>query len=297
MTPFGEEWYLDADDGCCRLYIVEQGDGPVVIVLHGGPGHSHGYLADAVRSLTSDFKVVLYDQRGALLSPCDLKNISLDKNVDDLEQLRRELVSDEPVRIIAHSAGTILAMTYVARYPEAAINLTLLGSLWVRGPSVDEFARFDIPLTEASPERKAEVEERVEAQLRIEGLDGEVSGARDLHRKRRIRFAAGNIHDVSRWRQVGGGGSIYYNEAVGIATAKTSPDYWDFTEALKTFGKPVTFINGDEEHLRLNTAFWHSTLRPIPKANLVVLDQAGHAAWIDQPSRFEKELHRAVTKV
>ena len=292
VSPEDEEWYLDTADGRCRLYVVERGTGAPVVVLHGGPGHSHGYMADAVRCVETDYRVVLYDQRGALFSPCDEADVSNDNNADDLELLRRELVGDDAVHIVAHSAGTVLAMSYVARYPEAVRGLVLLGSLPIRYPTKEEFEEHGIPQGDESSKR---FEERAEARLKAEGLDGEVRSAKDRTRQWRITFAAGNIYHVDRWRRLQGG-RIYYNEAIGVATARTFPTHWDFTAALEAFGKPVTFINGDEEHLRLNRAFWEAMLAPLPNAELVVLERAGHAAWIDQPAAFEEELRRALAK-
>ncbi|MCE2423840.1 MAG: hypothetical protein J4F45_01855, partial [Pseudomonadales bacterium] len=128
-----------------------------------------------------------------------------------------------------------------------------------------------------------------------EGLAGEVLSARDRTRQWRIQFGAGNLYHTDRWRQLRGG-RVHSNEAVGIATAKTAPHGHDFTPALQAFAKPVTVINGDQEHIRTTRAFWQRTLEPLPNAELVVLEDAGHAAWIDQPAGFETALRRALAK-
>ena len=292
MTSREEEWYLETADKHCTLCVVERGEGPPVVVLHGGPGHSHTYMADAIRCLEADFRLALYDQRGALLSPCDTEHISHDNNVEDLELLRRELAGDEAVPIIAHSAGAMLAMSYVERYPRGALGLALLGSLPIRYPTPEEFEEFSIPLTDDSPER---FEKRAGEQLEAEGLAGEVLSARDRTRQWRIQFGAGNLYHTDRWRQLRGG-RVHSNEAVGIATAKTAPHGHDFTPALQAFAKPVTVINGDQEHIRITRAFWQRTLEPLPNAELVVLEDAGHAAWIDQPAGFETALRCALEK-
>lgn len=292
MVSREEEWYVETADKHCTLCVVERGEGPPVVVLHGGPGHSHSYMADAVRCLEPEFRVVLYDQRGALLSPCDEAHISHSSNVEDLELLRRELAGDEPVPIIAHSAGAMLAVSYVERYPEGARGLVLVGSLPIRYPTPEEFDEFSIPLTDDSQER---YEKRARQQLDVEGLGGDVLSAKDRTRQWRIQFAAGNLYHVDRWRELRGG-RIHYNEAVGVATAKTAPHGQDFTPVLKAFGKPITVINGDQEHIRIRRAFWQRTLEPLPNVELVVLKDAGHAAWIDQPADFETALKRALAK-
>ena len=123
-----------------------------------------------------------------------------------------------------------------------------MGSLPIRYPTPDEFEELSIPLTDDSQER---YERRARQQLDVEGLGGDVLSAKDRTRQWRIQFAAGNLYHVDRWRQLRGG-RIHYNEAVGIATAKTAPQGQDFTPVLKAFGNPVTVINGDQEHIRIS---------------------------------------------
>ena len=165
-------------------------------------GHSHGYLPDAVTNLTADYSEVFYDQRGALFLPCRIEQFLLAKNVDDLDKLRREFSPSQPVRIVAHSAGNMLAMTFVERHPEAILTLSLLGSHAVRYPTEKEFESFGIPLIDASSER---VQAKAQEQLEFEGLDSEITSARDVARKWRIQFAARILHtsrDGARLRVV-----------------------------------------------------------------------------------------------
>ena len=82
-TPFPTEdgvpvnqWYMnttDADGAKMSHYIAEHGveskPGNTVIALHGGWGAEHSYLVPAIKPLASEYRFVLYDQRGSLRSP------------------------------------------------------------------------------------------------------------------------------------------------------------------------------------------------------------------------------------
>ena len=146
-----EQWYLPTKDQACSLYVEEYGEGVPCIVLHGGPGMSHSYLLDAFVgddiyeleteatdriSLTSSNRFVFYDQRGCLLSPCELDNVSLDANIDDLDHLRSNL-GEEKVVLISHSAGSLLALHYLKRYTEHVRGLALICGLPPLGSELD----------------------------------------------------------------------------------------------------------------------------------------------------------------
>jgi pimeloyl-ACP methyl ester carboxylesterase len=77
------------------------GNGPTVVVIHGGPGFDHKYLTPSLRPLAAHFRFVFYDQRSrGAITPANLT-----------EQLRRILaaISDGPPVVFAHSWGTYLA--------------------------------------------------------------------------------------------------------------------------------------------------------------------------------------------
>src|SRR5262245_8774243 len=50
--------------GATSLYARAIGQGPPVIVLHGGPDFDHGYLLPDLDRLADTFRLIYYDQRG-----------------------------------------------------------------------------------------------------------------------------------------------------------------------------------------------------------------------------------------
>jgi proline iminopeptidase len=98
---------------------------PVVVVLHGGPGGDYGYLLN-LHQLEDDYFVVFYDQLSAGLSPrVSGETLSLQSNIDDLHRLITHYSPTEPVRLIGHSWGAMLAAGYVGQHPSRVSHAVL----------------------------------------------------------------------------------------------------------------------------------------------------------------------------
>ena len=98
---------------------------PVVIVLHGGPGGDYRSLLP-LRSLSDDYQLVFYDQRGSGLSPrVPDEQLNLDQFVEDLHSIVSATSPHSPVRLIGHSWGAMLAAAYLERYPDTVSHAVL----------------------------------------------------------------------------------------------------------------------------------------------------------------------------
>jgi pimeloyl-ACP methyl ester carboxylesterase len=178
-TALEPEWYLPTGNGC-RLYVQELGKGEdTIIVLHGGFGAEHSYLLDPFQDLPTRYRVVFYDQRASLRSPCPETSISVEKHLADLERLRAELAVPK-VTIVGHSMGSYLAMAYLAEHPDRICRLILLGAISPKKAATPE----EIALQEHSDEGARPFLKRqgIEAQRKMEGLDkpSEQMSAKDV---------------------------------------------------------------------------------------------------------------------
>lgn len=93
---------------------------PPVIVVHGGPGGDFEYLR-SLSALGDEFHVLFYDERGSGLSPRLEKNtlpIPIAQYVEDLNALATIHGKGQPIRLIGHSWGAMIATAYIARHPE-----------------------------------------------------------------------------------------------------------------------------------------------------------------------------------
>jgi pimeloyl-ACP methyl ester carboxylesterase len=74
------------------------------------------------------------------------------------------------------------------------------------------------------------------------------------------------------------------------------PQEWSFLAVLRALPHPVTVINGDHDLVGFGGELHRRMLADIPNVEFVLLEQAGHSAWVDQPERFRSELLRALEK-
>ena len=110
-----------------RFHTMAFGDpaNPTVIVLHGGPGGDYRYLLP-LQALADDYYVVFYDQRGTGLSErVPTEQLTIQVMVDDLDRMITHYSDDEPVALIGHSWGAMLAAAYTEQHPDRVAKLVL----------------------------------------------------------------------------------------------------------------------------------------------------------------------------
>jgi proline iminopeptidase len=112
-----------------RLFVRELGDGPPLVVLHGGPDFNHRYLRPELDRLATGTRVVYYDQRGRGLSSDGVApdDVDLAGEIDDLDALRRHL-GLATFALLGHSWGGVLALEYALRHPDRVSHLVLLNT-------------------------------------------------------------------------------------------------------------------------------------------------------------------------
>jgi len=106
-----------------------------VLVVHGGPGHSHLSFKRAFDFLAEDRLLVEYDQRGSGLSQCrqGTRHYTATLLVHEIDAVRLEVLDADRIILIGHSAGGALAQRYAITYPEQVDRLILVGSTLANG--------------------------------------------------------------------------------------------------------------------------------------------------------------------
>jgi proline iminopeptidase len=100
-----------------RLFTRRVGAGPLVVVLHGGPGAHHDYLLPQYDLLAQSRELFYYDQRGGGRSPVPRETpVGWREHVADLEGVRAEL-GLERLTLCGYSWGGLLALLYYLEHP------------------------------------------------------------------------------------------------------------------------------------------------------------------------------------
>ena len=121
--------YAKTSDGVSIAYYTI-GQGPPLVRMPNIPG-SHLQLEWRITDLRRSYErmaeqwtLVRYDPRGFGLSDRNVTDFSLEALVRDLEAVR-DCLQLEPLRLVAMTNATLVAITYAARHPERVSHLVL----------------------------------------------------------------------------------------------------------------------------------------------------------------------------
>jgi proline iminopeptidase len=128
-----------------ELFTRRVGSGPLVVVLHGGPGAHHDYLLPQFDLLARGRTLLYYDQRGGGRSPVarDVP-VGWREHVADLDDIRRD-VGLAQLTLLGYSWGGLLAILYYLEHPQSVAQLALVSPASLtaayRRQFEEEFAR------------------------------------------------------------------------------------------------------------------------------------------------------------
>jgi len=111
-----------------RIWTVSFGTGEPIFLIAGGPGNAHSYLRK-FDSLSTTNTLVYFDAfgRGKSDTAINVTEYSLERDIDDLEQLRIAM-GFSSISILGHSYGGLVAQGYAIKYPENVSHLILANS-------------------------------------------------------------------------------------------------------------------------------------------------------------------------
>ena len=124
-----ETWsHCDIDVGEVRLHCVTQGEGPLVVLLHGFPEFWYSWRYQ-IPYLARRFKVVAPDMRGYNLSdkPPRVSDYSLDKLAGDVKGLI-EAFGETDAHVVGHDWGGAVAWSFAMAYPDYVAKLAVLNA-------------------------------------------------------------------------------------------------------------------------------------------------------------------------
>jgi proline iminopeptidase len=266
-----------------KLAFRLDGSGQLLLCHPGGPGFSGATLGD-LGGLAQDVELLLIDPRGTGASdpPPDDRAYRQEDYVADLEELRQELGAEQ-IDLLGHSHGGFVAMAYAAAHPKRVRRLVLVATAPRFAPEYDERVRA---LWEASddPTIAVALDARLKRLARSHEEDDERMRLRMLELRLYFRRAEG-----VEWL-----GGIFGQEPPNLAAlmlfnAETAPQY-DNRAELPLIEAPTLVISGELDFFGPPANV--EILELVPNARSVVLSDAGHFVWFDDPDRFRAEVTR-----
>ena len=157
-----EEHVIQTSDGA-SLWTVIEGDGPAVLMCHGGPG-LWDYLGGLSGRLRSEFRVHRWDQRGCGRSG-PAADYGIERAVQDVQELHAALGVHEKWVVVGHSWGAYLALLTAVAHPETTAALVYISgngtpNAGVSGAVRSRNSRSAERMTEEAQQRLTDLEER-----------------------------------------------------------------------------------------------------------------------------------------
>ena len=111
-----------------RLHVLQTGDGPDIVLIHGASGNMRDFTHDLVPRLAGRYRVTVIDRPGLGHSDrLDRDGATIFEQADVLVRAMAELGVARPL-VLGHSYGGAVALAWATRHPEAVSGLILLAA-------------------------------------------------------------------------------------------------------------------------------------------------------------------------
>lgn len=274
-----------SDDGV-TLHYETIGKGSPIVLLSGGPGFSPDYLRPVAERLSKTHAAVLFHQRGtgkSAIEKYDATSMDLKKLVADLDALRRELKQEKLV-LVGHSFGGILSMMYAREHPERIAALALIDS---GGPTLQAVPKFNANLeARFTDEEKARVKEWSDAERR------KLNPKRAVLEITKAKTPAYFADRAKASLLMDSMDEQTFNDGVFWAVVMQMMAL-DLRAGLEKVKAPVLVIHGKQDPLESGDEV-HATF---PGSQFVLIDNAGHFPWLEQPDKVYAPLEAFLAKL
>jgi len=251
------------------LWSSVSGEGPPVLLLHGGPG-LWDYLAPLAALIDDTFAVVRFDQRGCARST-GTGPFTITQAVADIEDLRTAL-GIERWAVIGHSWGAELALRYAAQHPHRTNAI-----VYIAGVGAGDSYR---------PAYVAERDRRLGPDLpRWTELGGRERTADEEREWCLMQWrpdfspATAAQHAEALWGTKPPDAAVNVTANRELWADRASEDLLDLATRIVC---PVRMLFGADDPRPWTVS--DPLFDALPRADRIVLEQAGHAPWAEQPA-------------
>lgn len=259
------------DLGGCELYYEELGRGRPVLFLH-GVWMSGRFFRRQIPSLSASYRTIVPDLRAHGRSTAVPSGHTIPTYARDL-RIFIERLGLEGVVLVGWSMGCMVIWDYVKQFGTSRLAATVLVE-----QSASDFRWADWPLGAFDLSALIGAMERIQTDRDTFAHDfiSRMFKERPDEADRRWMF------DEMTRIQASIAGAIFFDQ--------TMRDYRPFLPRLTV---PSLVVMGRDEKLVPIAAGEHLARR-LPDARLLIFDESGHCPFLEEPDRFNEEIHRFI---
>jgi proline iminopeptidase len=284
-----EERQIPIEGG--QLWTVRQGNGPAVLLCHGGPG-LWDYLAPVARMIEDVATVYRFDQRGCGRSSGG-PPWTMEKALEDIEALRRGWGVEHWI-VIGHSFGASLALAYGLTFPQHACGIGYIAGTGV-DPSWHE-AHHQERCCRFTDDEYADLEQRRQQYRLAQGPEryslfhkfAELLWTSDLADKHRASVLLSGMVN-SPWLP-----NEEANRALGHDAVRLMENP-EMRGRLQDMCLPAWILHGEADPRPMSNAQQLAEL--LPKAQFIALADCGHLPWVEQPEAFRESIRQYISAI
>jgi len=267
-----------------KLTYRKLGHGPVLVCHPGGPGFSATYFGD-LAALWEQYTLIMLNPRGTGGStrPADRRAYEIDDYVADVEELRVHL-GLERILLLGHSHGGVVAQAYAATFP-GRVRALVLSSTLARFAS-DQEAAMQAGMEKRSgqswyQDALAALEEEQAGDFETDGQMMDL-----VFRELPLYFAhfgaaeAGYL-DTLKTEELNADTLRLFNKEIFHT--------FDMRSLLPSITARTLVITGDEDFI-CGPVCAQEICSGIRGARSVVVGDAGHMLFVEQPQTFHDEV-------
>lgn len=261
-------------DGVRIFYLpVGSEQGYPLFVLHGGPGLDHTEMHPWLDPLGDSFRLIYVDLRGQGRSErVDPETLSLSRFAQDVSMLAKTL-GFAHYAVLGHSFGSFVALAHAVERGEAS-HYILSGCTASFSKTAPEIERN---LASFEPE---ELREQVTESWALEPRAKTQEDVRRLLEMQMPFHFATTQSEAYRRYMAASDGAIYAPEVLAYFSANQYPI--EYENQLSTIVRPTLVITGEHDRTCTPRAA-RDLLDGIPASELVIVPQAGHMTYVEQP--------------
>ncbi len=276
------------ENGCISDIEVYGSQGPIMVMLHGGPGVA-GYMKPLANELSNQFQIVTYAQRASGFDCAE--PMTIEGHVSDLDQLVNQL--GRKVILLGNSWGAFLGLAYASQHPQKVSQLVLSGTPPLISEDYDTFEktigkRFEKKATPETKTRFSELtsiwEDRSRPLSERSGAFLEWSEISDFN----AYYASEPIGDSVQYREINPDNfNATYDDLLryvegtetagsgGIVTLKTQ---------VAAITAEVNIIHGDYDPIPINNTVGSLTDAGV-NFSFDLIENCGHTPWFETKAK------------